>query len=188
MKKLSAPCLFALLLGCFSQTTTMTDIDSLFEKNCINGVILETELSKYEFDTSESVILTGFARNCSETDSVFFTVVPTGANYNVKFNLRNFINFDSYDFMDFDLLTAENAAVVKPSMKTIQRKLAPSEKVEVFSFDLKKLQNLPLLRQFSPGQPDPLQIHIHLWEGIHEFTWGIVLGGTVSKPVFFEIK
>ncbi len=187
MKKLSAPCLFALLLGCFSQTTTTTDIDSLFEKSCINGVILETELSKYEFDTSESVILTGFARNCSKTDSVFFAVVPTGANYNLSFSLRNLSNPGSYEFMDFDLLF-ENHTIVKPTMKTIQKRLAPGERIEVFSFDLTKLQNLPLLRQFSPGQPDPPQIHIHLWEGIHEFTWGIVLGGTVSKPVFFEVK
>ena len=99
MKKLSIFCLLALPIFCFSQTKT-PNIDSLFEKHCGKWIILETELSKYEFDTSESVILTGMARNCSETDSIFFAAVPTGANYNLYFTLRNLTKYRSYGFQD----------------------------------------------------------------------------------------
>lgn len=181
MKKLSVFCLLAFPVCCFCQTKTV-NIDSLFEKHCQRGVILETEMSKYQFDTSETILIRGIARNCSKTDSVFFAAQPTSADYNISFTLRNVSSTDSYAFNDFDLvLDRYNSSIVRPVWKPIFRKLAPGERVEVFSFDLSKLKNLRIGGNLS-------QIHICIRPDIYEFNWASGLSGAVGKPVFFEIR
>ncbi len=179
MKQLFALCLPTFLVCCFYQTKPDPS-DDYFEKACTGGVMLEAELNKTQFDTSETIMIRGIARNCSKTDSVLFTVVPTGANFNIKFSLRNLRGFGTYEFQDFDLKFS-NYDIVKPDLTTTQGKLAPGERLEVFSFDLKKLNNLRI------GGNESEQ-HLFLFPGIYEFNWAISLSGVLSKPVFFEIK
>lgn len=176
MKKLLIFCLFALPVCCACQNKS-DRYDAFFKKFC-RGVMLETELSKLQFDTSEAIIVKGIAKNCSKTDSTWFAVVPTGANYCMSFSLQNLSGGGAYTFQDFDL-SFSNREIVQPEFKTIQRNLAPGERVEVFSFDLRKIENLSI-GGIRSGK------HIFFFPGVYEFSWSIAGGFGLSKPVFFE--
>lgn len=176
MKKLLIFCLFAIPVSCASQNK-LDHYDAFFKRVC-RGVILETELSKLQFDTSEAIIIRGIAKNCSKTDSTWFTVVPTGANDCMSFRLQNLLGGLTYTFRDFDL-SFSNGGIVDPEFKTIQRKLAPGERVEVFSFDLRKIENL------SIKWGGPIK-QILFYPGVYEFSWSIAGSFGLSKPVFFE--
>lgn len=177
MKKLLVYCLFALPVCCACQNKS-DHYDAIFKKFCRGGVLLETELSKLQFDTSEAIIVKGIAKNCSKTDSTWFTVTPTGATYCMSFRLQNLLGGGAYTFQDFDLIFS-NSEIVQPDFKTIHRNLAPGEHVEVFSFDLRKIENL------SIKWGGPIK-QILFYPGVYEFSWSIAGSFGLSKPVFFE--
>jgi hypothetical protein len=98
----------------------------------------------------------------------------------MSFRLQNLAGYGSYSFDDFDL-SFSNSEIIQPDLKSIDRNLAPGERVEVFSFDLKKMKNLPIGGIGSGKQ-------IFFFPSVYEFTWIVAGSFGLSKPVFFEIK
>lgn len=182
MKNLIFPILILLFTyGCSKPEPKCPD--NLFEQFYKNGVLAKTQVSKFQFDTSEAIIVTGLAKNCSQTDSIHFGCVPHGANNNLNFTLRN---------LSFDRTTRFNDVFVmsclKTSWKAIDTKIAPGAQLEVFSFNLKDLHKKSY-ETWHPGIPEDttVSVQISLDPGIYEFTW-LVGFGDVSEPLFFEIR
>ncbi len=117
----------------------------------------------------------GVAVNYSWADSISYAAVPTGANNNITFLLRNLTNGAEYQFEDFDI--AFNRAQIDEVWKTIQGtwnafqgKLASPGMVEIFSFDIRKLDNWPV-HNFKTKNGMPEETRIHLTPGEYEFGW-----------------
>ncbi|MBK7939552.1 MAG: hypothetical protein IPJ82_21785 [Lewinellaceae bacterium] len=153
----------------------------------------ESELQKSTFNASEPIPVKGLAANYSWADSVSYCVVPTGANNNMRFVLRNLTTGVEYWFEDFDLV--RNRAQVLGVWKTIpgtwntfQGKIAGPGAIEVFSFDIRQLDNWPIWnRNTKDGMPR--KIRIHLTPGKYEFGWTSALSNYFIRdgsPAGFE--
>ncbi len=184
MKKFIFPTILILLTFCCSQPHP-NNIDDLFKTFYENGIMKETKVSKFQFDTSEAIILTGFATNYSQSDSNSFTMVPGGANDDLKFTLRNL----SIDYtISFHYIEIKSQITLPHGHNAVKAMIAPLAQVEVFSFNLKDLQKIRFERWY-PGVPEGETVteRIILDPGIYEFTW-VVGFGEVSKPAFFKIS
>lgn len=182
MKKLFFPSLVLLFAyGCSKPEPKCPD--NLFEQFYKNGVLQKTQVSKFQFDTSEAIIVTGLAKNCAQADSNSFSCVPHGANNNLKFTLRNLSLDRTTKFHDIFVMHS-----LKTSWKTIDTKIAPGAQLEVFSFNLKDLHKKSY-ETWYPGIPEDttVSVQISLDPGIYEFNWAVGLG-QVSEPLFFKIR
>lgn len=184
MKELVLPSLVMLLACCCSKPKPKS-IDSYFELFHKNGYMEETSVSKFQFDTTEAIVLTGIATNYEQLDSNTVRIVPGGANDDLKFTLRNLsfnetINFHYFGIREWVTLPQGNNA--------INIKLAPETRAEVFSFNLRDVLKKGFSRS-NPDNPDGEFVveHFKLSTGLYEFTWSVGLGN-VSKPLFFEIR
>lgn len=153
MKKIIFPVLFCLPLGCFAQ---------IFAE--------ESALQKSRFNTSEPIVVKGLAVNYSWADSVFYAVVPTGANSNLHFVLRNLTNGTEYEFEDFDI--AMHHPQFQGTWNTFQGKIASPGMIEIFSFDIRQLNNWPIWNRNSTNNI-PQKARIHLTPGRYEFGWTV---------------
>lgn len=138
-------------------------------------------MEKMCYDTSEPIIVTGIALNNSKIDGASFTAVPLGANDELHFVLRKLTRSrQTISFSAFDLTPAAL------SWNSINLKLAPQERGEVFSFNLKNFTRTNDI--YFPNCLTPV-IYFVYWEpGIYEFSWQVGWSGGLSKPVYFEIK
>jgi len=92
----------------------------------------EVETDKFQFDTSEAIIITGVAINYAKKDSMFFASVPDGANFDIGISLKNLGTGESYYISNF----------LQPGDAHWQgtiRYLAPGERFVVFSTNLREL-------------------------------------------------
>lgn len=139
--------------------------------------MFETQASKIQFDTSGAIVLKGYVANCSKSDSCLFTVVPTTQDYNLSFTLSG--PFISTQFSDYDLRAQNIALKCEPTSK----KIAPGERLEIFSIDLKDMQ-----KHWFPDRSKDFTEYFMLWGGLYEFSWKCGTNAGISKPLFFEIK
>lgn len=145
----------------------------------------EVETDKFQFDSSEAIIITGVAINYAKKDSMFFASVPTGADFDIGISLENLGTGESWYISNF--LPPDD-----PHWKGTVRYLAPGERFVVFSTNLRELAKKSLRISLSESRVrsmyDIRTEPIHLSPGIYVLKWmGSGVFG-ISKPFFFQIK
>jgi len=174
MKNLILLCLLTFPVYFFSQSISL---DKLFKKLCDHGIMFETQANKLQFDTSEAIILKGYVVNCSKSDSILFTVVPTTPNYNLVFTFSG--PLFSTQFSDYDLRAQNIPLKCEPT----STKIAPGERIEVFSINLKDTY-----KHWFPNSAKDYTEYIQIWGGLYEFSWKCGINAGISKPLYLEIK
>jgi len=184
MKKSTLFYLMVLPFCCFSQSNSIS-IDALFKKFCGARIMAEIETDKFQFDTSEAIIITCVVINYSKKDSMFFASVPGGANFDIGISLKNLGTGEIYYISNF---LQPGDAHQTGSI----RYLAPGERFMVFSTNLRELAKRSL--SLSTSETAVRSIYdirtkpIHLPLGIYELKWSGDGVYGISKPFFFQIK
>ena len=193
MKKLLLASLIIYPFSIFSQSVPRC-VDKFFEGFDNGGLVFEAELSKFEFTSSEPILLTAYIRNSSKSDtsnSVSLIMLADGGGYN--FSLIN-MNIGYVETIAYHELGG-----FKVELNFLQKIIAPGERVKAFTIDLSEFtikkplipwSNLHgLTAVYSAEFPQPAPRYVSLGKGFYQFFWyAHCYGKRMCMPLFFEIK
>jgi len=193
MKKLLFVSLIIYPFSIFSQSVPRC-VDKFFEGFDNGSLVFEAELSKFEFDSSEPILLTAYIRNSSKSDtsnSVSLIMLADGGGYN--FSLINMNSGYVETIADNEL------EGFKVELNFLHKIIAPGERVKAFTIDLSEfLMHKPLFpmsnvfgltRIYTVEDPKPAPRYVSLGRGLYQFIWyAHCYGKRMCMPLFFEIK